>query len=243
MNDTTPASYDTLGVLGGMGPFASAEFLKTIYEYNCWAAAEQEYPNVILHSITSIPDRTGCLLSHKERHLEQNLRKNLETLCKSGVKRIVMCCVTSHYLLPAMPQEIIRKVVSLIDITARDLIKHREPSLLLATQGSYQKKIFETGPLGDDASPYLVVPDTCDQAIIQQLIYSRLKPKGDTADIFPEVRSMLNKYGLQSFISGCTEFHLLVKYLLSDTPQNVRFIDPLLIIAKHFREVMNGTYE
>jgi len=37
-----------LGVLGGMGPVVTAEFLKSIYEYNPFIDKEQESPNVIV---------------------------------------------------------------------------------------------------------------------------------------------------------------------------------------------------
>ena len=41
-----------LGILGGMGPLASTGFLKTIYEQNLGGGPEQNYPDVILHSIS-----------------------------------------------------------------------------------------------------------------------------------------------------------------------------------------------
>ena len=39
-----------LGIVGGMGPLASAEFVKTIYEYNHWTGKEQEAPKILLYS-------------------------------------------------------------------------------------------------------------------------------------------------------------------------------------------------
>jgi aspartate racemase len=47
-----------LGVLGGMGPLASAEFLKTIYEESL-DGPEQTAPQVVLHSDGSSPGCTG----------------------------------------------------------------------------------------------------------------------------------------------------------------------------------------
>ena len=47
-----------LGILGGMGPLASAEFLKTIYEYGT-RDLEQRSPACILYSDPTFPDRTS----------------------------------------------------------------------------------------------------------------------------------------------------------------------------------------
>ena len=48
---------ESLGILGGMGPLTSAEFLKTIYEVNI-SGPEQDAPACVLYSDPSVPDRT-----------------------------------------------------------------------------------------------------------------------------------------------------------------------------------------
>src|SRR5689334_6778827 len=53
------------GVLGGLGPLASAEFLATIYEH-ADASEEQRLPAVLLFSDPAIPDRTEALLCGRE---------------------------------------------------------------------------------------------------------------------------------------------------------------------------------
>ena len=51
-----------LGVVGGAGPLASAEFIKTIYECSL-GEREQEAPVVLLYSDPTFPDRTEALLA------------------------------------------------------------------------------------------------------------------------------------------------------------------------------------
>lgn len=60
------AGRDPLGVLGGMGPLASAEFLKTIYECSV-AGGEQRSPSVIMYSDPTFPDRTEARQPPGER--------------------------------------------------------------------------------------------------------------------------------------------------------------------------------
>ena len=57
MDSINPRS-NVLGVVGGMGPLASAEFVKTIYEYGL-NRREQESPSVVLVSDPTFPDRTS----------------------------------------------------------------------------------------------------------------------------------------------------------------------------------------
>ena len=51
----------TLGVLGGMGPAAAADFMRVLAERTP-ATKDQEHPRTILYSHTAIPDRTSFLL-------------------------------------------------------------------------------------------------------------------------------------------------------------------------------------
>ena len=78
------------GVLGGMGPLASAEFLSTIYEETA-GRPEQESPIVYLISDPTIPDRTKCLLNGTEHLLLDHFTSGINKLESLGATRIVVC--------------------------------------------------------------------------------------------------------------------------------------------------------
>ena len=59
---TEDGAEDVLGVVGGLGPLVSAEFLKAIYEHTSWTR-EQDAPRVLLYSDPTFVDRTTALLS------------------------------------------------------------------------------------------------------------------------------------------------------------------------------------
>src|SRR3977135_3492182 len=84
-----------LGIVGGIGPLASAEFLKTIYEYS-QGEPEQASARVVLYSDPSFPDRTEALLAGADAVLLEKLIEALEYLRCLSVSRIVICCVTIH---------------------------------------------------------------------------------------------------------------------------------------------------
>ena len=232
-------TQNKLGILGGMGPLASLAFLRTIYAYNHPGAIEQNYPDILLHAISSTPDRTRALLGSDEDALADSLTRNLRTLDDCGVTRIVICCFTSHALIHRVPDDIREKIVSLVDITARELIARQRPALLLASQGSYQKAVFSSTVAAVRAAKYVVVPDEKDRGIIHGLIYDYLKPGKDIAPVYAVVRGLVEKYGLDSFIAGCTEFHLLSRYIEKKGISDIACVDPLVFIARRMDRILS----
>lgn len=228
----------TLGILGGMGPLASLEFLRTLYECNLAGAVEQAYPNILLHSLSSVPDRTQSLLNNREETLAECLIRNLRVLNATGVSRIVICCFTSHSLMNRLPRDIAGKVISLVDLTAEELMVKEERSLLLASQGSYQQQVFRSTATALRAQEYIVEPDEDDKRMIQDLIYQHLKPGKDVPPVYAAVKGLLDKYRLNSFIAGCSEFHLLSRYLRDNEISDISFVDPLFTIAHRLHEIL-----
>lgn len=82
-----------LGILGGMGPLASAEFLKTIYEYGI-SDLEQRSPACILYSDPTLPDRTQAIVNGEEALLASALVNALDMLVHLGASK----CDRLHHL-------------------------------------------------------------------------------------------------------------------------------------------------
>jgi aspartate racemase len=231
MSMTLPATgadrRAALGILGGMGPIASAEFLKTIYEASAHRS-EQQAPPVVLHSDPSMPDRTSAFLNGRTDVVLGRFVAALQALEQQGVSRIVICCVTIHYLLPRLPPEMRNRIVSLLDVISNTLSQSPERHLLLCTTGTRQLRLFETHPAWAMMRDKLVLPDAEDQDVIHQTIY-RVKAHGDVELLVSLVERLLAKYGVTSFVAGCTEIHLATKRVTAKT--GFGCVDPLLIVA------------
>lgn len=221
-----------LGVLGGMGPLASAEFLKTIYEQDPGEHEQQSRP-VILYSDPSFPDRTEALLAGSYDVLLKQLEESLECLIELGVSRIVICCITIHYLLPLLPAYLRREIVSLLDIIFEEVDRKRERHLLICTTGTRKMGLFECHPRWEQLKNFFVLPDDQDQDTIHDLIY-RLKANCGINEMIRDFEKLLLKYEVDSFVAGCTEIHLLSKSF-ADPRNNLNgfgCIDPLILIAR-----------
>jgi aspartate racemase len=228
-----------LGILGGMGPLASAELLKTIYRLNI-PGPEQEAPRCVLLSDPSFPDRTEAILSGSTGHLAERLTAALEELARRGAERIVIACVTAHHVLPDVPEPLRRKVISLLDLVVDELTAARQPHLLLASTGTRRSRIFERHERWSTVAGQVHVLDEDDQHRLHEWIY-RLKQNAPPEDCLAWLDTLPSRYGIDSFLFACTELHLLQEPLarrarLAETAFHV--IDPLFSVARDIRKLV-----
>ncbi|HEV2863279.1 MAG TPA: amino acid racemase [Pyrinomonadaceae bacterium] len=222
-----------LGVVGGMGPLASAEFLKTIYECSL-GEREQDAPIVVLSSDPTFPDRTSEFLRGSYDELLGRLTEALHRLRELGASKMVICCITCHHLLPRLPPELRRQVVSLLDVIFERVLRAEGRHLLICTNGARRMELFESHPSWGAASRFVVLPDDDDQQLIHELIYHRIKRNRDVRALLPTIGGLLRKYDAGSFIAGCTEIHLPAKQFECSDGYHKGYgcVDPLTIIAK-----------
>ena len=217
-------SGEVLGILGGLGPLASAEFLKTIYE-SCQRQHEQETPKVILYSDPSFPDRTSAIMSGKYDELLDRLVSSLRTLSDLGATQTVVCCVTLHALFRRLPSELRAPLVSIVDVIFEEIVRVPERRLLICSTGTREMGLFEAHEQWGATREYIVLPDDHDQDLIHRTIYE-IKQLRDLDEITSIFTSLFPKYGVNSFISGCTEMHIIAKR------SPLTNVDPLSIIAR-----------
>lgn len=222
-----------IGVLGGMGPLASAEFLKTIYQCR-GSKCEQDSPIIFLYSDPTVPDRTEALLNGAENTLVEQLTESLSRLFEFGVSKVVICCVTAHYLLGKLPAYLSERVISLLDVTFAHLAQGPERHLLVCSNGTRQLRIFQNHPDWETWKDYIVLPNQPDQDLIHREIIFGIKNNGDLSQVTDLLESLLAKYNVGSFIAGCTEMHLIAKQLAPAEIKQKRFncLDPLTILAE-----------
>src|ERR1041384_241103 len=93
----TQIGKPVLGVLGGMGGLASAEFVKTVYELSGEICRrEQDGPVVVMYSDPAFPDRTEAFLRGETKPILTKLIDALELLRGMGASQFVICCMTIH---------------------------------------------------------------------------------------------------------------------------------------------------
>lgn len=234
---TTIDGKNVLGVVGGLGPMASAEFLKTVYEYSP-VDREQEAPTVIVYSDPTFPDRTEAFLSGNSDPVLAQLIDVMERLLEAGATDIVFCCMTIHHLLPRLPVRLRERVISLPDIIFEHVAHTRKRHLFISSTGTRKLGLFENDPRWSSAEPYVVLPDADDQNTIHRDLIYPIKTNPDISTQFPLLELMLEKYGVDSFIAGCSEVHMLAKHFLASGNNSSKYscIDPLATLAREWAQ-------
>ncbi len=228
-----------LGIVGGMGPLASAELLATIYRLDV-PEREQEAPAVVLLSDPSVPDRTEAILRGETGELVRRLAAAIRDLAGMGAERVVIACFTIHRVLPELPEELRRRVVSLVDLTVEALLADPRPRLLLATTGSRRSGLFTGHPRWAEAAGRVAVPSEGDQEALHERLY-RLKRGEPPAAMVAWLEELAGRYpATEGFVFGCTELHLLERPLAErwgEAAARRRVVDALAIVARRAREL------
>jgi len=227
---TEPAGSPVLGIVGGMGPLASNEFLRTIYRLNL-AEPEQGSPRCLLDSDPTFPDRTTMIREGKVEQLAKRLEATVENLVTAGAAKIVIACVTVHCALPLVPEPLRRRVVSLLDLVIDELLTADDvPYLLLATSGTRQARIFESHQRWSEVADRVVFPGEQDQERLHTWLY-QLKAGDSGAACREWLASLPERYHAAGLVFGCTELHLLRNAFERDD-KGPRIIDPLWTAAR-----------
>ena len=226
---------DVLGVIGGMGPLSSAEFLRTIYEISGEAAdKEQASPRVLMFSDPTYPDRTEAFLRGETAVLLGKLTQALEQMYSLGASKVVLCCMTIHYLLPSLPDNLRQGIVSLLDVIYAQVEMLRHQHLVICSTGTRKLGLFEAHRQWGQMQDYFIFPDDEDQMKIHALIY-RVKRDLGVQEMIRFMEEIFAKYQTTSFVVGCSEVHILAKSFFNSSgerQQKYGCVDPFLIIAR-----------
>ena len=231
-----------LGVLGGMGGLASAEFVKTVYEISGeMPAQEQAGPVVVMYSDPAFPDRTEAFLRGETQPILTRLIDALELLDRMGASHFVICCMTIHYLLPQLPGALRERIISLPDVIFSAVESLKKKHLVISSTGTIKLELLQQHQRWEHAQNYFVFPSEDEQQQMHDLIYEMKQNRNLTeARLF--VETLLARHRVDSFVAACSEIHLLAKQFETSSAQQRGYgcIDPLLIIA---RQMVDGFHK
>ena len=165
----------TLGVLGGMGPAACAEFLR-ILARDCPAKNDSEHPKIIMLSDPETPDRSDGLMGIGPDPLPV-IRKNLLQLAEWGADVLAVPCNTAHYFIDRFREELPVPLIHIVEATveAAKELSQGNCSWLLATDGTQKSLIYPS--CAEKMRYHFLKPSPEQQENIQKCV--RLVKAGD----------------------------------------------------------------
>jgi aspartate racemase len=114
--DCQPAPPD-LGIVGGMGPAATVNFLRQLGELTV-AERDQDHLSYVVWGDPRIPDRSAALLGNGPSPLP-HLRTAVTALVGLGVRLIAIPCNTAHHWIDDLSAASAVPIVDMISETAR----------------------------------------------------------------------------------------------------------------------------
>jgi len=219
----------TLGVLGGMGPLASAQFMVRLTQLTP-AALDQDHIPAILWSDPRVPDRTVSLPRGAADPLPWLLR-GIDGLRRAGCGAIAIPCNTAHRWYDAMRDHAGVPVLHIVDAAAAELRRTAADAArigVMATEAALAMRLYQDrlGALGWDC-------DTPSQDEMERLVSPaiRLVKLNRMAEAYAPlsqvVRSLAQR-GAGSVVLGCTEIPLGIQ---AGPPPELPIVDTIDALA------------
>lgn len=224
----------TLGVIGGLGPMATAYFLQLLTQMSD-AETDQEHMDIMTISKPSIPDRTKYILGISDENPVGEMVQAGRKLKEIGAEIIAIPCITAHYFHDELESKIGLPVINAVEETAVYLKNIGiEKVGIQATEGTVRSHLFQE--CMNQYGIECIVPKKEAQAIITSVIYDSIKA-GKAVDLstFYRVEAELSASGAQLILLACTELSLIKR----DNKMPAGYLDVMEVLAKKAVESCN----
>lgn len=214
-----------IGIIGGMGPAATAELFKRVVLYT-FAKNDQDHIKMCILNDTTIPDRTEYILNNGESPLSK-LLNNIEIAKNIGCKYCAIPCNTAHYFFQEFESiegiEFINMVKETCQYAAD--IYSKKVICVLATLGTINGDIYKKigGEFGN-----IVYPSSQTNDYVMNIIRLIKAGNQDLEQLSSNMVKLLKKefyFENTVFVLACTELSLLLPYVKGD------FIDAMDVLA------------
>lgn len=217
----------TVGIIGGMGPLATADLFTKIINFTD-AASDADHIHILIDNNPKTPDRTSAILHGTESPLPYLVR-SAERLQTAGAEFLLIPCITSHYFMDELTKMAEVPIINMIEETAKHIKEQgMDKVVVLATDGTRNSHVFDT--IFAHYGITILYPCAEAQNALMDVIYKGVKAGNkhwDTAFLNAEIDRLISN-GAEAVILGCTELPLAAEmYGISG-----KLINPTDILAR-----------
>ena len=227
----------TVGVLGGMGPDATVDFMAKVIALTP-ATKDQDQVRMIIDHNPKVPNRQAAILDNGEDPGPE-LAAMAARLEAAGADFLVIPCNTAYVFEASILESAGIPLISIIDETIAAIDKQRpgaEAVGILATNGCLRANVYQNALEKAGLRP--VLPSDSELDELMELI-GRIKggDKGDdVANAMHDIAKALVGRGAQAIIAGCTEIPLV----LDDAMLAVPLISSTSVLAEKTVQLARG---
>ncbi|KQU77860.1 MULTISPECIES: aspartate/glutamate racemase family protein [unclassified Rhizobacter] len=207
----TPAP-GLVGVLGGMGPLATLDFLHKVLAATP-AQCDQDHVPMIVSSIPQVPDRTAAFRGEGESPLPA-LRACGERLAAAGAGLVVLPCNTAHLWFDALQSALGLPMLHLADAALAELAR-RAPGArvgLLATDATLASGLYLNRPPRHPHPPQWVLPTAPEMLdwVMPGIAAVKAGTPALGRRLLLQAAQALQRRGADALLLGCTELPLVL---------------------------------
>ena len=221
-----------LGILGGMGPLATVDFMQKVIEATS-AERDQDHIPILVHAVPQVPDRTESILAGNDEPLEW-MRRGADILRNGGAECIAIPCNTAHYWHENLVSGLSIPVLHIVDATAQALVANdiTDGAIgLLATTGTITAGIYQDRL---EALGYkCLYPNEATQTNGVMAGIDAVKAGNfDTGRKRLETAAItLVERGCRAIVLGCTEIPIVLTADMTPAP-SINFLDATNALAR-----------
>lgn len=199
----------TLGIMGGMGPAATADLMTKIIRATP-ARRDQDHLRVIIDCHPAIPDRSEAILANGPSPAPA-MTESARILEQAGADVLVIACNTAHAYAADVAGAVTTPLLSMIDATVAEA-RERFPVRvgLLATTaclaaGLYQSRLDRYGIAS------VTLPTSEQAEFMEAIVAVKAGPADEacTSQLRAAARRLMER-GADVIIAGCTEVPLVL---------------------------------
>jgi len=216
-----------LGVIGGLGPLATACFIEMVVKMTD-ARTDSEHIPMIIYNKPDIPDRTKYILGKSRENPFSEMAEIGKKLVCQGADYIAIPCVTAYFFYQQLSREINVPIIDMIGETARYLKDNGIRRVgIMATDGTVKGGFLKKGL--EEYGMEVVQPSPEGQQMLMEIIYNGIKASMPFAmEDFNTVKNELFKANAEVIILGCTELSVIHR----DYDIGPGFLDAMEVLAQ-----------
>lgn len=194
-----------IGVLGGMGPAATVDFLAKVVALTP-AEADQDHVPLVVHSVPQIPPRPAAIASGSDAPFAPMLA-GVRVLERAGAEAIVIACNTAHYWYDRLVAESRVPIIHIADAALTTLRVRQKPVRalgLMATPQTIASRIYQDRLEGDIER--FLAPDGTVQTLVDAAIVAvKRNDRAAARQAAEEAARLLLAAGADALLLACTE--------------------------------------
>lgn len=210
-----------IGVIGGMGPLATADFVQKVVMLTV-AEHDEDHVPLLVSNDPRIPRRPAAIMAGGESPLAR-LIDIRDRLIGAGATALVMPCNTAHYWHGALTEGCPLPFPSIIDVTCDKVIAEtfdNDSVALIATQATLASGLFQTQLEQRQRRVVLPSEDVVNQFMLASIADVKAGRLSEAAQRMKVTIDHLLSQGARKVILACTEAPIAVSGLAGEFDQH-----------------------